>query len=122
LEWYIHFKFFAWLLLSDHLNRRDLLHRRGKFLEEDYSCPLCHENIYETMMHLFFECSMATTRWFLIGIQWTVHDSISQMLIQKKAQLNIPFFMDLFMIAGWCIWKERNDLVFNGKPPSPATS
>jgi hypothetical protein len=41
------------------------------------------------------------------------------MLTQKRAQLNIPYFMDLFMIAAWTIWKERNDLVFNGNPPSP---
>jgi hypothetical protein len=56
----------------------------------------------------------------MIGIQWFVQGSIFQMLIQKKAQLNIPCFMDLFMIAAWCIWKERNDFVFNGRPPSPA--
>jgi retron-type reverse transcriptase len=113
-------KFFAWLLLSDRLNTREMLRRRGKSLEEGYFCPLCHEDIDETVMHLFFECSSATTRWFLIGIQWTDYDSISQMLTQKKAQLNVPFFMDLFMIAAWCLWKERNDLVFNGKVPSPA--
>lgn len=112
-------KFFAWLLLCDRLNTRDLLHRRGKFLEEVYYCPMCHDNIDETMIHLFFECSTSTTRWFMIGIQWTVQGSIFQMLTQKRAQLNIPYFMDLFMIAAWTIWKERNDLVFNGKPPSP---
>jgi hypothetical protein len=71
-------------------------------------------------MHLFFECSAATTRWFMIGIQWNVQGNIFQMLMQEKAQLNILGFMDLFMIATWCIWKERNDLVFNGKPPSPS--
>jgi hypothetical protein len=55
----------------------------------------------------------------MIGIQWTVQGSIFQMPTQKRAQLNIPCFMDLFMIAAWTIWKERNDLIFNGKPPSP---
>jgi hypothetical protein len=113
-------KFFAWLLLSDRLNTRDILRRRGKHLEEGYACPLCHDNVDETMLHLFFECSSVTTRWYMIGIQWSVQHNVFQMLEQKKAQLNIPCFMDLFMIAAWCIWKERNDFVFNGKPPSSA--
>lgn len=114
-------KFFAWLLLCDWLNTRDILRRRGKFLEEGYSCPMCHDNIDETLLHLFFECSTSTTRWFMLGIQCSVQGSIFQMLTQKRAQLNIPYFMDLFMIAAWTILKERNDLVFNGRPPSPAT-
>jgi hypothetical protein len=25
--------------------------------------------------------------------------------------------MEIFMIGAWCIWNERNDLIFNGKPP-----
>jgi hypothetical protein len=24
--------------------------------------------------------------------------------------------MKIFMIGAWCIWNERNDLIFNGKP------
>lgn len=113
-------KFFAWLLLSDRLNTKDILRRRGKFLEEGYLCPLCHDGVVETFMHLFFECSSSTARWYWIGIQWTVQGTVFQMLTHMKAQLNIPHFMDLFMITAWCIWKERNDLVFNAKPPSLA--
>jgi hypothetical protein len=29
--------------------------------------------------------------------------------------------MEMFMIVAWIIWKERNDYIFNQKPPSLAT-
>jgi hypothetical protein len=35
-------KYFAWLLLNDKLNTRNILRRRKKFLEEGYNCVLCH--------------------------------------------------------------------------------
>jgi hypothetical protein len=28
--------------------------------------------------------------------------------------------MEIFVIGAWTIWKERNDLIFNHKPPSLA--
>jgi hypothetical protein len=60
--------FFAWLLLVDRLNTRDILRRRGKYLEEGYHCVLCPDHENETSRHLFFECSSSVTRWFAIGI------------------------------------------------------
>jgi hypothetical protein len=29
--------------------------------------------------------------------------------------------MEIFMIGAWFLWKERNNLIFNNAPPSPAT-
>lgn len=46
--------FFAWLLLNDRLNTRNLLSRRKKFLEEGYCCVLCQNDLEETSEHLFF--------------------------------------------------------------------
>jgi hypothetical protein len=46
--------FFAWLLLVDRLNTRDMLRRRHKHLEEGYSCVLCSDQVDETSIHLFF--------------------------------------------------------------------
>ena len=31
-----------------------------------------------------------------------------------KAQINLPFLVDLFMLLCWCIWTKRNDLIFKG--------
>jgi len=69
-------------------------------------------------MHLFFECSSSVTRWYILGVQWPTQGTIFQMIIRMKEQLRIPFFMELFLIAAWCIWKERNDFIFNGRIPS----
>jgi hypothetical protein len=110
-------KFFAWLLLVDRLNTRDLLKRRHKHLEEGYHCVLCPDQVDETSMHLFFECSSSVVRWFVIGIQWDQQGSIFEMLQHQRVNFGGPYFMDLFMIAAWCIWKERNDFIFNHKAP-----
>ena len=40
------------------------------------------------------------------------------MLVDKREQFQLPFFMDLFLIAAWCIWTERNDFIFNNRVPS----
>jgi hypothetical protein len=113
-------KFFSWLLLKDRINTRDILRRRHKHLEEGYHCVLCHTNTDETLLHLFFECTSSESRWFAIGINWNLNlqGDVIQMLIEQKQQFVGPYFMDLFMIAAWCIWKERNDYIFNHKPPS----
>jgi len=40
--------------------------------------------------------------------------------MQQKQNFAGPYFIDLFMIAAWTIWKERNDYIFNNKVPSLA--
>jgi hypothetical protein len=110
-------KFFAWLLLNDRLNTRNILRRRKKFLEEGYNCALCHEEIEETSVHLFFECSAAACRWFALGISWSDSGNTHQRIYLAKHAFPHPFFMDVFMIAAWCIWTERNRLIFSNEPP-----
>ena len=110
-------KFFAWLQLNDRLNTRNLLRRRN-YLDEGYNCVLCHENVEETTSHLFFDCLTAITRWFSIGIIWDDSLDINQKIENKKAEFGSPFFMEIFMVAAWCIWKEIYSLIFDGKIPS----
>jgi hypothetical protein len=72
-------------------------------------------------LHLFLECSSSVARWFAIGLQWDQQSqqvSIFEMLQHQHANFGGPYFMDLFMIGAWCIRKERNDFIFNYKPPS----
>jgi hypothetical protein len=61
-------RFFAWFLLNDRLNTRNVLKRRKKHLDEGYNCVLCSDSVEETVEHLFFYCSVARCRWFAIGI------------------------------------------------------
>jgi len=114
-------KFFTWLLLNDRLNTRDMLRRRHQVLEEGYQCVMHQQNIDETLHLLFFYCSSSQSRWFAVGIQWDMQGDLEQLLIHQKQNFSGPMFMDLFMITSWCIWKERNDYIFQHKPPSMAT-
>jgi hypothetical protein len=41
-------KFFAWLLLNDRLNARNILRRRKKVSDEGYNCVMCHNSEEET--------------------------------------------------------------------------
>jgi hypothetical protein len=111
-------KFFMWLLLVDRLNTRGMLLRRNMHLEEGYCCALCPLPVTETSLHLFFECSASVSRWYSIGIQWNIQQDVEQMILQQKNKFAGPFFLDLVMIAAWSIWKERNEYIFNHKPPS----
>jgi len=36
-----------------------------------------------------------------------------------KLQLEVSFFMDVIIVMSWCIWMQRNDLIFKGVQPSP---
>jgi len=40
------------------------------------------------------------------------------MLIQAKQQFSNPYFMEIFTIAAWQIWKQRNNFIFDRGRPS----
>jgi hypothetical protein len=56
-------KTFAWLLLSDRINTRDMLLRRHWRVTEDNHCELCPIRSYEDRIHLFFECNFSRRIW-----------------------------------------------------------
>jgi hypothetical protein len=80
---------------------RDILRRRK--IQEGYKCVLCHDAMEETMIHLSFYCSLVVSRLFTIGIQWEESANIFQKLLIAKNSFSLPFFMEIFMVAGWCI-------------------
>jgi hypothetical protein len=96
-------KFFAWLLLNDRLNTRNILRRRRKFFEDGYSCVLCLEDVEESVEHLFFDCNSTACRWFALGITWNAHLDIHQKIQAAELDFAKPFFMEIFMIGAWCI-------------------
>ena len=91
--------FFAWLLLNDRLNTRNILKRRKKFLEQGYNCVLCLDGAEETLEHLFFDCPSAVSRWFALGITWEENANVHQKLDIAKLGFMQPFFMEGFMIG-----------------------
>jgi hypothetical protein len=110
---------FSWLLLMDRLNTRNLLRRRNFHIEgNNFNCVLCNGNIEETAFHLFFSCTFSKSCWQAININW--RDNLHFFPMMKKARQDFQhwFFMEVFIIATWHIWKQRNNLIFEGKRPT----
>jgi len=91
-------KFFAWLLLNDRLNTRNILRRRKKFLEERYNCALCQEVVEEMAEHLFFNFSSIVCRRFYQGIFWEENANIH--LRCRTRVCSAIFYGNLF---DWCL-------------------
>ena len=62
-------KVFAWLMLMDRINTRDVLHRRHCNIGDYYSCLLCPNNILEDRSHLMFHYPFSQQCWRILGIQ-----------------------------------------------------
>jgi len=69
-------------------------------------------NVEETAFHLFLTCSFSQHYWQFLGIQGNLMTDFLQMMIQAKQAFPYPFFMEVFIISAWQIWKQRNDLIF----------
>jgi len=110
---------FCWLLLMDRLNTKNLLRRRSFHINGgNYSCVMCNENIEETAFHLFFNCNFGRACWGKIGMQWNQNLPFFRMMKTAQELNNNSFFMEIFIIACWNIWKQRNALIFEGIRPS----
>ena len=112
-------KVFVWLLLANRLNTRGLLKRKHMKLRDDnYACLLCDRPPEETVEHLFFRCDFSSTCWGKLGITWPLHGNRVQLLHAAKATWGRPMFMEVFIIASWSIWKERNNKLFRNMAPT----
>jgi hypothetical protein len=106
-------KVFAWLLLSDRLNTKDLLKRRHWNVTEDYTCHLCHSQVYEDRVHLFFDCKFSARVWNYLQITWSRDEvDMQRILTLAKKDFGLPFFMEVLITACWNICLIRNAKVF----------
>ena len=78
-----------------------------------YNCVCCSLIVEEDLAHLFITCSFAQECWASIGMMVT-QDNPWSTFISLKQQLSVPFFMEIIIIMNWCIWMQRNDLIFRG--------
>src|SRR3954470_19418924 len=93
---------------------RDNLKKRHLNKPED--CVFCSED--ESIDHLFFQCLVAKQVWniisqffgFAIGNDY-LSVAKNWILNKKHAVLN-----SVCSAVLWCLWKFRNDLIFNGLP------
>jgi hypothetical protein len=111
-------KVFAWLLLMDRLNTRDLMQRKNWHIDSGFGCELCVARSLETTQHLFFDCEFAKQCWDFLDIQWNALLELSQNYVTAKTTFSGPCFFEVFACATWNIWKIRNDLIFNHVPAS----
>ena len=79
---------------------------------------LCNRGVEETALHLFFTCHFSKRCWQKIGVTWDTSRQFSEMMEVAKSQFQHKFFMEMFIIATWCIWKQRNGLIFDNSPVS----
>jgi hypothetical protein len=111
-------KFFAWLVLQDRLNTRDLLQRRHWRVTDETHCMLCPLRAYEDRMHLFFECNFSRRVWNYLQITWTGSSDIQSNVHAARQSFRKPFFMEVVVTACRHIWLLRNAKIFrNGTPP-----
>lgn len=106
-------KVFAWLLFRDRLNTHDMLDRRHCAKEDDdLTCVLCNGGHMETRLHLFFTCPFSVRCWQHLGIVWNLNVEFFQMVALARLQSCQKGFLEIFFLASWHIWKQRNGLIF----------
>lgn len=115
----IKYKVFCWLLLVDRLNTRNMLRRRHyNVANNNYACLLCDSPPEETVEHLFFSCPFSQQCWRKLGFSWPNSNNRIQLIHGGRETWSGPMFMDIFIMATWSIWKERNDKHFRRIPQS----
>jgi hypothetical protein len=104
-------KFFAWLILHDRINTKDMLLRRHWNVTDNHNCVLCHEGVLEDWRHLFLNCNFSTRIWNYFQIPWIPGNTFAALSNAKRSFLG-PYFSEIVIIACWCIWKQRNGWIF----------
>ena len=86
-------KVFAWLLVSDRLNTRDMLRRRHWNVTEELHCVMCPTHETEDWMHLFFHCSFSMRVWNYLQIQWEDGGSFEEVFKSARSRFRQPFLL-----------------------------
>jgi hypothetical protein len=110
-------KVFAWLLLVDRLNTRDMMDRRHWHVASGLDCAICGRE-KETREHLFFNCQFASRVWNKVGVSWVSDSSMTTMFERSRNSFGSPKFMEIVVRALWGIWKCRNKKIFEAKQPT----
>ena len=99
----------------------------------DKSCPYCSPQLVELVEHIFFNCPLAQQWWrYAANIIWQYSAKRGNLGPQKSFSMmqclfdqplrnilkrfsRIWFFLRIGLL--WIIWRQRNDLIFNGNGP-----
>ena len=112
---------FLWLCMHNSTGVKVCLVKRGVVVDE--LCPTCQREP-ESIIHAIRDCVWVKTIWIQLGVSisnqvfWTSNLQ-DWMILNGKASSNcdrgnLPW-KSIFSFAVWCIWKNRNMVVFNRK-------
>ena len=78
------------------------------------NCIFCSEK--ESIDHLFFNCIVAKQIWNVVSAFFeteigTNYNSVARFWVSNKKHAVVNSVCAAVL---WCLWKDRNDLVFNG--------
>lgn len=108
---------FFWMVLLDRVNTRKLL-RRKSFHLESYNCAIQNCQQEETLFHLFLGCPFAERCWTAVAPNRDIPTNMFDVIQDMKQKLNVPFFMEITILATWAIWITRNNFIFQQITPS----
>jgi hypothetical protein len=92
-------KFFGWLVLSDHLNTRNMLRRRHYTINSGYLCLMCIPPPEETIEHLIFHCVFSQSCWQVLDMFWQATGNRLQIIEEGKHRWHKPLFRELFLLS-----------------------
>ncbi|XP_040367272.1 uncharacterized protein LOC112177447 [Rosa chinensis] len=108
-------KIFIWRLLHGAIPTRSALSQR-KVQLHDLNCVLCQSSI-ETVKHVFKDCDALQCFWSFSPLKLCAKThaapNIKEWILDLLDVLTSEQ-VDLFFMALWAIWTERNNLVWKG--------
>nr|GEW47153.1 reverse transcriptase domain, reverse transcriptase zinc-binding domain protein [Tanacetum cinerariifolium] len=114
----------SWILGLDRLPTRCNLNARGIDIDST-RCPVCNEG-QETSCHLFIECPVGL--WNMVSAWWSCGDfpKDSHSLLVWGDNINFSnslksCFDVVVQTTTWIIWRYRNQICFDLKPPRKDT-
>jgi hypothetical protein len=114
-------KVFAWLMLVDRINTRDMLRRRNLDIGTNFSCMTCDSGQDATRNHLFFGSGFTTDCWAELGLTWNTNLRLEDMIADGKTTWSHALFIEIVILGAWNIWKIRNKKLFEGVQPEIVT-
>lgn len=105
------YKNFCWFLIQGRLNTRSLLFRESFHLPS-YQGVLCNEQIEETTLHLFLDCSFSLQCWDLIIPNKKRDTSVTQEIMLALNELPNGVAMNIVIMGCLHIWMQRNNKIF----------
>jgi len=105
-------------MLVDRLNTRVVLRRRNFNIQTGVNCVLRALGLEDDIDLLLFGCPFALRCWHKLQIHWDLSLGLHDRILQAKDASMLSFFMEIFLIAAWEIWKLRNAVIFERVHPT----